>query len=213
MEMKDTCSLKSDDKHRRSIKKQRLHFAGKDRYKSYGFSSSHVWRWELWALKNLCFWIVVLENTLKSPLDCKEITPVNPKGNQPWIFTGRTDDEAEAPVLWPADAKSWLVGKDPHARKDWRQKEKGAQSMRWLDRCSWIWPNSRRSEGQGSLVCYSPWGHRVGHNLATTKVNEITLHTVRCGEICGSVMIMEPNVAMIPSQSQPQYIFLLPAHS
>ena len=168
--------------------------------------------WELWALKNWCFWIV-LENTLKSSLDCKEITPVNPEGNQPWIFTGRTDDEAEAPILWPPDTKSWLVGKDPHAGKDWRQKEKWAQRMRWLDICSWIWPNSRRSEGQGSLLCCNPWGHRVGHDLATTKVTEISFHTVRYREICGSVIIMEPNIAMIPSQSQPQYIFLFLCHS
>ena len=189
MEMKDTCSLKSDDKHRRSIKKQRLHFAGKDRYKSYGFSSSHVWMWELWALKNLCFWIVVLENTLKSPLDCKEITPVNPKGNQPWIFTGRTDDEAEAPVLWPADAKSWLVGKDPHARKDWRQKEKGAQSMRWLDRCSWIWktptrewrtgkPGVLQSMGLQSWIWLSNWKTTIIPQFYSTFIFNYILYAL-----------------------------------
>ena len=97
---------------------------------SYGFSSSHVWMWELdhkenWAPKNWCFWTVVLEKTLESPLDCKEIKPVNPKGNQSWIFTGRPDAEAETPVLWPPDGKNWLTGKDPDAGKDWRQKEKG----------------------------------------------------------------------------------------
>ena len=95
---------------------------------SYGFPSSHVQMWELdhkegWVVNNWCFWIV-LEKTLESPLDCKEIKAVNPKGNQPWIFIGRTD--AEAPVLWPPDAKSQLIGKDPDAGKDWRQKEKGA---------------------------------------------------------------------------------------
>ena len=103
---------------------------------SYGFSSSHVWMWEVdhkegWAPKNWRFWTVVLEMTLKSPLNCKEIKPVNPKGNQPWIFIGRTD--AEAPILWPPDVKSWLFGKDPDAGKDWRQKEKGRERMRWLD--------------------------------------------------------------------------------
>ena len=92
--------------------------------------------WELdhkedWALKIWCFWIVVLEKTLESPLDCKEIKPVHPKGNQPWLFTGRTD--AEAPILWPPNAKNWLTGKDPDAGKDWRQEERGQQKMRWLD--------------------------------------------------------------------------------
>ena len=92
--------------------------------------------WELdykesWAPKNWCFWTVVLEKTLESPLDCKEIQPVNPKGNQSWIFIGRTD--AEAPILWPPDAKNWLTGKDPDPGKDWRQEERGWQMMRWLD--------------------------------------------------------------------------------
>ena len=92
---------------------------------SYGFSSSHVWMWELdckegWAPKNWCFWTVVLEKTLESPLNCKEIKLVNHKGNQSWIFIGRTDAEAEIPTLWPPDAKNWLIGKDPDAGKDWR---------------------------------------------------------------------------------------------
>ena len=96
---------------------------------SYGFSSSHVWMWELdykesWALTNWCFWTVVLEETLESPLDCKEINPVHPKGNQSWIFIGKTDAEAEVPILWPPDGKSWLVRKDPDDRKNWRQEEK-----------------------------------------------------------------------------------------
>ena len=98
---------------------------------SYGFSISHVWMWELdhkegWALKNWCFWTVVLVKTLESPLDCKEIESVSPKGNQSWIFIGRTDAEAETPILWPLDSKSQLIGKDPKVRKEWRQKEKGA---------------------------------------------------------------------------------------
>ena len=96
---------------------------------SYGFSSSHVWMWELdykesWALKNWCYWTVVLEKTLESPLDCKEIQPVHPKGNQSWIFIGRIDAEAETLVLWPHDVNNWPIGKDPDAGKDWRQ-EKG----------------------------------------------------------------------------------------
>ena len=85
------------------------------------------------VLKNWCFWTVVLEKTLESPLDCKEIQPINPKGNQSWIFIGRTNAEDETPILWPPDVKSQLVGKDPDAGKDWRQEEKGQQRMRWLD--------------------------------------------------------------------------------
>ena len=84
-------------------------------------------RKENWAPNNWCFWTVVLEKTLESPLDCKEIKPVNPKGNQPWIFIGKTDAGAEAPILWPPDVKSWLIGKDPDAGKDWRQEEKGME--------------------------------------------------------------------------------------
>ena len=93
---------------------------------SYGFSSSHVWMWELdckesWVLKNWCFWTVVLEKTLESPLDCKEIQPVHPRGDQAWVFIGRTDAEAETPILWPPHAKSWLIGKDSDAGRDWGQ--------------------------------------------------------------------------------------------
>ena len=115
--------------------RQRHRFANKGLYsQSYGFSSSHVWMWELdhkegWAPKNWCFWIVVLEKTLESPLD-STIKSVNVKGNQPWIFIGRTDAEAEAPILWPPDVKKWLIGKDPDAGKDWGQKEKeGTKDM------------------------------------------------------------------------------------
>ena len=96
----------------------------------YGFSSSHVWMWELdykesWTLKNWCFWSVVLEKTLESPLDCKEIQPVHPNGNHFWIFIGRTDAEAETPILWPPDVKNWLIWKDPDSGQDWRLEEKG----------------------------------------------------------------------------------------
>ena len=98
--------------------------------KAMVFSSSQVWMWELdykesWAPKNWCFWTVVLEKTLESPLDCKEIQPVHPKENQSWIFIGRTDAEAEMPILWPPDAKNWLIWKDPDAGKDWRREKKG----------------------------------------------------------------------------------------
>ena len=118
------------DQPRQHIKKQRHYFAKKGpSSRSYGFSDSHIWMWELdshsWVLKNWCFLTVVLQNTLKSPLNCKEIQPVHPKGNQSWIFIGRTDVEFEAPILWPPDVKNWLIGKDPDAGKDWRHKEKG----------------------------------------------------------------------------------------
>ena len=114
------------------IKKQRYHFAYRGpSSQSYNFSSSHVWMWELdhkedWALKNWCFQIMVLDKILDSPLDSKGIQPVNPKGNQPWIFIRRTDAEAETPILWPHDEKNRLIGKDPDAGKDWRRKENGA---------------------------------------------------------------------------------------
>ena len=121
----------SYDKHRQHIKKERHNFADKgSNGQSYGFSSSHVWMWELdhkeaWAPKNWCFWTVVLEKTHESPLDCKEIQPVHPKGNQSWIFIERTDAEAETPILWPPDVKNWLIGKESDAFKEWRQEEKG----------------------------------------------------------------------------------------
>ena len=133
MQLKNTCSLgkKVIDKPRQRSKKHRHYFADKGpSSQSYGFSSNHVWMWELdykenWAPKNWCFWSAVLENTLESPLACKEIQPVHPKGNQSWIFTGRTDAEAETAILWPPDAKNWFTGKDPDAGKDWGLEEKG----------------------------------------------------------------------------------------
>ena len=121
---------KSYDHPRQHIKKQRHYFDNKSPYsQSCGFSSSHVWMWELeykesWVLKNWCFWTVVLEKALESPLDCKETQPVHPKGNESWIFTGRTDVEAETPIVWSPDVKSWLTGEDPDAGKDWRQEER-----------------------------------------------------------------------------------------
>ena len=125
---------------RQHIKKQRHYFTNKGlSSQSCGFSNSHVWMWDLdykesWALKNWCFWTVVLMKTLESPLDCTEIKPVDPKGNQSWIFIGRTDAEDETPILWPPDAKNWLLWKDPYARKDWRWEEKGTtedKMVRW----------------------------------------------------------------------------------
>ena len=126
----------SYDKPREHIKKQRHHFADKGpNSQSYGFSSGHVQTWELdhregLVPKKWCFQTMVLKKTLESPLDSKEIKPVNPKGNQPWTLTGRTN--AEAPILWPPDVTSWLTGKDPDAGKDWAKRGREQQSMRWL---------------------------------------------------------------------------------
>ena len=114
-----------------SILKSRHYFANKGlSSQSFGFSSSHVWMWELycresWALKNWCFWTMVLEKTLESLLDCKDIQPIHPKGDQSWMFIGRTDAEAETLVLWPPHVKSWFIGKTPDAGRDWGQEEKG----------------------------------------------------------------------------------------
>ena len=134
----------------------------------YGFSSGHVWMWELdceegWAPKNWCFWTVVLEKTLESPLDCKEIQPVHPKGDQSWVFIGRTYVEAETPILWPPDLKSWLIWKDPDAGRDWGQEKKGMtedEMAGWHHRL-----NGHRfgyvlevGDGQGGLACCDSWG-------------------------------------------------------
>ena len=145
MKLKDTPWKESCYQPRQHITKQSHYFANKGPSRQgYGFSSGHVWMWELsceesWARKNWCFWTVVLAKTLESPLDCKEIHPVHPKGDQSWVFIGRTDAEAETPVLWPPDVKSWLIGKDPDAGRDWGQGEKGttegemARWYHWLD--------------------------------------------------------------------------------
>ena len=116
---------------------------------------------ESWAPKNWCFWTVVLEKTLESPLDCKEIQPVHSKGDQSWVFTGRTDAEAETPILWPPDAKSWLIEKDPDAGKDWAQEEKGMteeELVGWLNGHGFGWTPGV-GDGQEGLACCSPWGH------------------------------------------------------
>ena len=143
---------------------------------SHGFSSSHIWMWELdhkkdWAPKNWCFWTVVLEKTLESPLDCKKIKPVHPKGNQSWIFIGRTDAEAETPILWPPDAKNWLIWKDPDAGRDWRQKEKETtkdEIVGWHHQLNGheFEQALGDNEGQGSLACFSLWAHK---ELDTTE--------------------------------------------
>ena len=173
---------KSYNKPRQHIKKQRYHFANKGlSSQSYGFSSSHAQMWQLdhkegWVLKNLCFRTVVLEKSLESPWDSKEIKSVNPKGNQPWIFIGRTDTKGDAPILWPPDMKSWLFAKDPDAGKDWRGEEKG---MTENEMAGWHhWLNGHESEwtpgvgnGQGSLECCSPWGRKETWLRDWTELN------------------------------------------
>ena len=162
---------------RQCIKKQRCHFAYKGPYSQrYGFSSSHVQIWELdhkegWTPKNWFFRTVVLKKTLESPLDCKEIQPVHLKGNQSWIFIERTDAEDEAPLLWPPDAKSQLIGRDPGAGEDWGLENKGWRRTRWLDGItdSIDMSLSKLQEivKDGSLACCSPWGCT---ELDTTEV-------------------------------------------
>ena len=156
---------------RQCIKKQRHHLANKGPYgQTYGFSNNQF-RCESWTIKKAECWridafeTVVLDKTLDSPSDCKEIKPVNLKGNQPWIFTGRTDAEVEAPVLWPPDAKSRLIGKDPDAGIDWGQEDKGVTEDEIVGWHHWINGHEFEqtlgdSEGQGSLVCCSPWDHK-----------------------------------------------------
>ena len=161
----------SYDQPRQHIKKQRHYFVNKGpSSQGYGFSSGHVWMWELddkesWAPKNWCFWIVVLEKTVESPLDFKEIQPVYPKGNQSSIFIGRTDVEAETPVLWSPDVNNWLILKDPDLGKDWRWEER---EMRKVDMVVWHHQLNGHEfgwtpgvgDGQWGLACWSPWGPR-----------------------------------------------------
>ena len=146
---------------------------------SHGFLSSHIWMWELdhkesWALKNWGFWTLVVKKTLESPLDCKEIKPVNPKGNLSWIFIGQTDAEAETPILWPPDAKNWPIGKDPDAGKDWRQKEKGTtedEIVEWHHQLDGYEFEQALGvgDGQGSRACCSSWG--VKESDMTERLN------------------------------------------
>ena len=160
---------KSYGQPRKHIKKQRHYFANKGpSSQSYGFSSGHVWMWDLdykesWAPKNWCFWTMVLEKTLEIPLDCKEIQPVHPKGNQSWIFIGRTDAEAETTILGPPDVKNWVIGKDwcwEGLKAGGEGDDRGwdgwmASPAQW----TWVWVKIQEcGDGQGSLVCYSPWG-------------------------------------------------------
>ena len=166
MKLKDSCSLEEKQEQPRAFKKQSRYFSDKGpSSQGYGFPSSHVWMWESyckegWVPNNWCFWTMVLKKTFESPLNSK-IKLVNPRGKQPWIFIARTNGEAEAPILWPLDAKSWLIRKDPDAGKDWRQKgdDRGWDGwVSFLTEWTWVWAGS--SEGQGGLVRCTKWGHK-----------------------------------------------------
>ena len=173
------------DKPRQYIKKQRHHFANEDPCCwAYGFSNSHVWLWELDCKegrlpKNWCFQTAILEKTLESPLDSKEIKPV----------VGRTDAEAEAPTLWPPDAKSWLIWKDPNAGKDWRQKEKRVIEYKMAGQHHWfngheLGQTLGDSEGQGSLVCCRSWGHEDSDTTRWLN-NKIVFLSKNCSQSKG----------------------------
>ena len=146
--------------------------------------------WELdceesWVLKNWCFWTVVLEQTLESPLDCKEIQPVHSEGDQSWVFIGATDVEAGTPVFWPPHVKSWLIGKDPDAGKDWRQEEKGMTEdemvgwHHWLDGHGFGW-TSGADDGQGGLVCCGSWGRKELDTIEQLKWTELNWMQSKC---------------------------------
>ena len=177
-----------------SILKSRHYFANKGPCsQSYVFSCSHNWMWELdykeiWVLKNWCFWTVVLEKTLESPLDCREIQPVHRKGNQSWIFIGRTDVEAKTLILWPADEKSWLIWKDPDSRKNWRREEKGDNRgwdgwMASLTKWTWVWVNfwSWWWTGRPGVLCFLGL-QRVRH-IAVSSVGATELKWIEILEI------------------------------
>ena len=149
----------------------------------YGFSSGHVWMWELdceegWAPKNWCFWTVLLEKTLESPLDCKEIQPVPPKGDQSLVFIGRTDVEAETPILWPPDVKCWLIWKDPDAGKDWGPEEKGMtedEIVGWHHRLNghgFRWTLGVGDRQRGLVYC-SSWGRKESDTTEWLKWTEL----------------------------------------
>ena len=192
---------KSYDKPRQCIKKQKHHFANKGLYgQSYGFSSSQVWMWELdckegWVLKNWCLWTVVLEKTLESTLDHKKIKPVNPKENQPWVSTGRTNATAEALTLWPPAAKSWLIKKTLLVGKMEGKRRRGHQKMRWLDSITnsmdinlsklWeigmereVWPVGACCAATKGVIKSQTWLS----NWTTIHISEIEMHTVHSYE-------------------------------
>ena len=186
----------------------------------------HVWMWELdceesWALKNCCFWTVVLEKTLESPLDCKEIQPVHPKGDQSWVFIGRTDAKAETPILWPPHAKSWLIGKDSDAGRDWGQEEKGMpedEMAGWhhrLDGHEFGWTPGVGDE-QGGLVCCNSLGHkesdtteRLNWTEMNWKIPSPFLNLPWSHHHCGTMITQEMQTLRCWESSQYQIVHYL----
>ena len=184
MKLKDAYSLEGKLwPTRQHIKKQRHYFVNKGpSSQGCGFSSGHVWMWELdykesWTQKNWCFWTVALEKTLERPLNCKKIQSVHPKGDQSWVFIGRTDVEAETPILWPPDAGSWLIWKDPDTGKDWGQEAKGTTEdemvgwHHWLNGHEFGWTLGV-SDGQEGLACSGSWGRKESD--MTERLNWLT---------------------------------------
>ena len=174
----------------------------------YGFSSGHVWMWELdceesWAPKNWCFWTVVLEKILESPLNSKEIQPVHSEGDQPWDFFGRNDAKTETPVLWPPHVKSWFIGKDPDAGRDWGQEEKGmtedemAGWYAWLDGSESEWTPGV-GDGQGGLVCCDSWGRKESD--MTERLNWTELCMLGWIEYLPKILLLWPYLEIGPLQ-------------
>ena len=209
VKLKDACSLEEKlCKPRQRIKKQSHYFAYKGpSSQGYGVSSSQVWMWELghkegWTLKNWCFWTVVLKKTLESPLDCKDIKPVNPKGSQPWILIGKFDAEAEAPILWTPDAKKWLTGKDPDVGKDWRREEKGLtedEMVGWHHQFNGheFEQTLGDGEGQESMVCCSPRGQKESDT--TEQLNNKVVQAQSWTHHPWCLLIEGPSTCLNPS--------------
>ena len=176
----------SYDQPRQHVKSQRHYFVNKGpSSQGYGFSNGHVYMWELeykesWMLKHWCFWTVVMEKTLESPLNCKEIQPVHPNGDQSSVFIGRTDAEAETPILWPPDAKSWLIWKDPDAGPDWGQEEMGMTEdeivgwHHWLSGHGFGW-SLGIGDGQGGLACCVSWGRKESDMIKQLNWTELNI--------------------------------------
>ena len=191
---------KSSDQHRQHIKKQRHYFANKGlSSQSYDFSSSHIWMWR--TIKKAEHWRIDASELWcwRRPLDCKEIQPVNPKGNQSWIFIGRIDAEAETPILLPPDVKNWLIGKDPDAGKDWRQEEKGTTEDEMVGWHHWLDGHEFEKalgvgDEQGVLAYCSPWGCKELDttewlNLTDLSIGLCQVWVVACGVFTASCWI------------------------
>ena len=211
------------DQPRQHIKKQRYYFANKGpSSQGYGFSSSHIWMWELdykesWVLKNWCFWTVVLDKTLDSPLDCKEIQAVHPKGNQSWMFIGRTNVEAETPILWAPDVKSWLIWKVPDAGKDWRW-EKGTtedEMVGWHHQFNgheFGWTPGV-GDGQGGLACCGSRGRKESDKPEWLKHKWLGKHWLESPKVTPDLMgslSQDLSLCLQGSAAQPSYALSLP---